>query len=263
MEADQHSMYYHTVVLHLFRPFLKVDLTNSKVSPRDVCTSCANTISSLISTFRRLYSFRRSTVLVPHIILSSSIIDLLNLPDVTAARNLELGVTSLRESTTNHAFALRCLQILQALSKQWNIQLPVKVPQAAFDITQELPVNKLHETGAALTWPPAPSSASTYTHQQGHNKGPAAELPFYATSNSPQEYPQVPQPVDLFWSPFPDKTVPLQAMQANGPMDISTMVDMNGSGWDQLNRDGFKVADIYDPVLRPLAYTSNGQWSHG
>ncbi|KAL9127410.1 MAG: hypothetical protein Q9217_003706 [Psora testacea] len=256
-------MYYHTVILHLFRPFLKVDLTNSKISPREVCTSCANTVSTLLSTYRQHYGFRRSTVLVSHIILSSIIIDLLNLPDPTAARNLELGMTSLRESSLNHAFTFRCLQIVLALSKQWNIQLPAGVSQAAYELPQEWLMNGLHDVGAATVWPPTPSSAATYSHPQDHRRSSVAEKAYYTTSNSPRGLSQAPQPMDMFWSPFPDHSVPLQAMQPNGPMDISAMIDVQNSGWDQLNRDGFKMANFNDTVLAPSGYIPNGQWPHG
>ena len=254
-------MYYHTVVLHLFRPFLKVDLTNSKVSPRDVCTSCASTISTLVSTYRQTYGFRRSNVLVGHIILSSNIIDLLNLPDPTAARNLELGVIVLRECSVNHAFASRCLQIVVALAKQWSIQLPTQVSQAAYDIPQGAPMDGFEDPYSPQTWPPTPSSESTYSQQQQHfdRRSSATDLPGYATSTGPSISNQ---PADIFWSPFPDRSVPLQAMNYNGPMDISAMIDIQTPHWDQLTKDGFKIVNMNDPVLGPSASGPNGTWSY-
>ena len=256
-------MYYHTVVLHLFRPFLKVDLTNSKVSPRDVCTSCANTISTLLSTYRRLYGFRCSSVVATHIILSSNIIDLINLPDTTAARNLELGVKCLRESSVNHAFAVRCLHILLALSKQWRIQLPVEVSRAAYELPPEMLTNYIDSPDPVSVWPPTPPSSLTYSHQQDYRKSSVGEMPYYATSDNPRLYSQNPQITDLFWSPFSEHGVPLQAMETNGPMDISTVIDVDTNWWDQLNRDGFKMVNMDDPLLGPSNYMLNEQWSHG
>ena len=255
-------MYYHTVVLHLFRPFLKVDLTNSQVSPRDVCTSCADTVSALVSTYRNTYGFRRSSVLLGHIILSSNIIDLLNLPDCTASRNLELGVTALRESSVNHAFAIRCLHIIMALAKQWNIQLPTEVSQAAYDIPQGLPMNGFEDPYSPQTWPLTPPSASMYSQQQDDYscRVSGAEVPDYATANGSST---LCQPADLFWSPFPDRSVPLQATQQHGPMDISAMIDVQTPHWNQLNKDGFKMVNMSNPVLGAPAHVQNGSWSYG
>lgn len=97
--------------LHLFRSFLKVDLVNSKTSPREVRTLCANNIASLLSRYRDVYCLP----LVSHIILTSAIIDFLNFPDAAAVHNIVLNIKSLREIPINHAFATRSLHILMAL----------------------------------------------------------------------------------------------------------------------------------------------------
>ena len=254
-------MYYHTVVLHLFRPFLKVVLTNSSLSPREVCTSCSNTITALIATYRQVYGFRRSTVFVMHIIVTASIIDLLNLPDATAARNLQLGVAVLRESSVNHAFAIRCLDIISALARQWNIELPIEVSQE-LDLPRGLPVNSFGNAPSPQGWPATPSSATTYSQQQETyvQSNSAAEMPYYAINPQPNT---APQPADLFWSPFPDQSVPLQAMHPSEPMDISTMIDVQDPYWDQLNKDGFKIADVNGAALGPPAYALSGSWGSG
>ena len=256
-------MYYHTVVLHLFRPFLRVDLTNSKISPRDVCTSCANTISTLLSTYRNIYGLRRTTVLLTYIVLNKNIIDLLNLPDATAARNLELGIKSLREFSVNHAYAVRSLHIVLALSKQWNINLPVEVSQPTYDLPYEVNANEVPKSSVSGAWPPTPPVTSTYSEHQDQRRSSATEVPYFATSNSPRNFSQAPPHADLFWSPFPEHSVPLQAIQQSGPMDISAMIDVQNNGWDQLNRDGFKMVNINDPVLGVSNYIPDAQWSHG
>ena len=180
--ADCCSMYFNAVVLHLFRPFLKVDLTNSNLSPRDVCMTSANNIASLLSSYRETYTLRRSTLLITYVILSANIIDLLNLPDPKAAQNLELGTTALRECSVNHVFGGRALQVLIDLSEQWHIQLPPSTSRAAHDfLTPSHQTNGLHDPNVSTqAWPPTPSSASTYSQQQDNGyswKSSAAEMP--------------------------------------------------------------------------------------
>ena len=260
LSTDYDSAYYHTVVLHLFRPFLKVDLTNSKVSPRDICTSCANNATSLVGTYRQIYGLRRVPIIATHILLSTSIIHLLNLPNLSSAQNLALNITCLHGISANHAFAIRSADIIMALSRQWNIHLPSEVTQIAYDLPPEVP--------ASLQDPQASGNGFTYlssvpddAQQQDnvHPKDVTIGLPFSAVKNSPRPFAT---PADMFWSPFPDHSVPLQAHEQNGPMDISAMLDVPNNGWDQLSRDGFRVAQLGDPILSPPAYSHiNSHWT--
>lgn len=254
-------MYYHTVVLHLFRPFLKVDLTNSQISPREICTSSANSIAGLFSNFRQTYGMRRVPVLLTHIILSSSIIHLLDLPNPTSATNLALSITGLREMTANHSFCARCLQIILKLAIQWNIHLPLEVSQAAYDMKPEtmisIPTRSQNSQGADHYLSPV----SERSLQQDHilNADFAGETPFAALKHSPKPSANT---GELFWSPFPDQSVPLQANPPGGPMDINAMLDVPND-WDQLNRDGFRpMAAISEPILGPPHYGQmHSHWS--
>ena len=257
LTTDFDSAYYHTVVLHLFRPFLKVDLTNSKVSPRDICTSCASNAASLLGTYRQIYGLRRAPVMTTHILLSISIIHLLNLPNPSSAQHLALSITCLREVSANHAFANRSLNIVLALSKQWNIQLPSEVSEIAYDLPPKVPMSlpDSHGSGNGLTHL---SSVPDHFQQQDNiqTKDAANGFPFSAVKNSPKPFTT---PADMFWSPFPDHSVPLRAHQQNGPMDISAMLDDPNNDWDQLSRDGFRVAQLGDSILDPPAYShTNG-----
>lgn len=253
LPTNSDSAYYHTVVLHLFRPFLKVDLTNSKISPRDICTSCASNGASLIGTYRQIYGLRRVPLVATHILLSTSIIHLLNLPNASSAQDLALSITCLREISANHAFAIRSLHIILALSQQWNIHLPSDVAQIAYDLPSEVPTSLPDPQGSgnALTHL---SSMSDDSQQQDniHTKDVAEAFPFSAVKNTPRPFAT---PADMFWSPFPDHSVPLQAHQQNGPMDISAMLDVPNNNWDQLSRDGFRVAQLGDQILGPAAYS--------
>lgn len=253
------SAYYHIVVMHLFRPFLKVDLTNSKISPRDICTSCASNGASLIGTYRQIYGLRRIPLIATHILLSTSIIHLLNLPNPSSAQDLALSITCLREISANHVFANRSLHIVIALSHKWNIHLPSEVAQIAYDLPPEVPTSLPDPQGSENGLAYLPSMPDNSQQQDNVTKDATNGFPFSAVVNSPRPFAT---PADMFWSPFPDHSVPLQAHQQNGPMDISAMLDVPNSNWDQLSRDGFRMAQLGDPVLGPSEYTHiNGHWT--
>lgn len=254
------SAYYHTMILHLFRPFLKVDLTNSKISPRDICTSCARNVGSLIGTYRQIYGLRRVPLIATHILLSTSIIHLLNLPNPSSGQDLTLSITCLREISANHRCAIRSLHIVMALSQQWNVHLPSEVAQIAFESSPEIPTNLPDPQGYGNTLTHL-FSVPDRSQQPGiiHAKDMANGFPFSAIVNSPSP---CATPADMFWSPFPDHSVPLQAHQQNGPMDISAMLDVPNNDWDQLSRDGFRLAKFRDPITGIPAYDHiDGQWA--
>ncbi len=257
--TNSDSAYYHTVVLHLFRPFLKVDLTNSKISPRDICTSCARNGASIIGKYRQIYGLRRVPLIATHILLSTSIIHLLNLPNPSSAQDLALSITCLREMSANHDFATRGLDIVMALSKQWNIHLPSEVVQIAYDLPPKVPTSVPDPQGyrAALTHLSSESNNSQH-QDMFHVKDVVSGFPFSAVHNIPRPF----ATADMFWSPFPDHSVPLRAHQQSGPMAISAMLDVPTNESDQLSRDGFRVAQLGDPILGPPAYNNiNGDWT--
>lgn len=252
-------MYYYTCVLHLFRPFLKVDLTKSPVSPREICTSCANSIASLLTTYRKTYGLRRIPLLVTNILLTSAIIHLLNLPSSSQA--LATSISGLREISTVHTFAKRCVGVIIALAKQWNIQLPAEVSRAAYDPSIAPTMNMVNGT---------PNLQNTETYllphsghiQQGGNvysTAIAGEMPFTAMKNSPHSSSTS---VDLFWSPFQNQSLPLQANHRADPMDIAAMLDVPNNDWDQLNRDGFRAASTNESNIGASAFGHvDNQWT--
>ena len=242
-------------MLHLFRPFLKVSLTNSKFSPRDICKACANHGTSIIGTYRQIYGLRRIPLVATHILLSTSIIHLLDLPNSSSAHDLALDITCLREISTNHSFSNRSLHIILALSQQWKIPLPSEVAQIAYDLPPEVPMSLSDPPNATTRL----SSVPDYFQQQinFNGKDVANGSPFSAVKNSPRPFAT---PADMFWSPFPDHSVPLQAHQPDGPMDILAMLDNPNNDWGQFTRDGFRMAE--DPILGPPAYDyTNGHWT--
>ena len=250
-------MYYHTVVLHLFRPFLKVDLLDSSVSPRDICTQSAESVSSLVARYRNYYGLRRVCVILAHIILSSCTVHLLNLATPSATHSLAEGIRALREMAMNSGFAGRCLRIIISLSKKWGINLPTEVQEAtdAVSPTTMLPSPNSDEFFAPLQQndPHRPSNGRRHSTTE-------MVMPTGSTSSNTSAATQAPSapagnPTDLFWTPFPDHSMPLQVNPESGPMDITAMLDVRINDWEQFNRDGFKMATVTDPVLgQPIFY---------
>lgn len=66
-------MYYHFAILLLFRPFIKLKILGSKVSPRDVCSQAADAIQGLLRSYSQLYTLRRTPSFVPYFVLTSAI----------------------------------------------------------------------------------------------------------------------------------------------------------------------------------------------
>jgi hypothetical protein len=247
-------MYYHTVVLHLFRPFLKVDLLGSEVSPREICARSAESVSSLVARYRDYYGFRRVCVILTHIILSSCTVHLLNLPTPSATHSLAEGIRALREMSINSGFAGRCLQIIISLSKKWGISLPSEVQEAAAAISPDT----IFSTPSSEEFFAPLQQSEPNRHQRRHS---ATELlmPVPATSNNTSKGTLAPSaaagnPSDLFWTPFPDHSMPLQVNPESGPMDITAMLDVRLNDWEQFNRDGFKMATVADPILGQPIY---------
>ncbi|KAI9880982.1 MAG: hypothetical protein M1830_009476 [Pleopsidium flavum] len=249
-------MYYHTVVLHLFRPFLKVHLLDSSVSPRGICTKSAENVSSIIDTYRNYYGLRRVCLLMAHILLSSSTVHLLNLPNPSATHDLAQGIRDLKEMSINHAFAGRCLRIIISLGQKWGISLPAEVQQATAAVSPE---TMLPSPTSGQFFTPLRNSPQLQPHQRRHSVTEMV-LPTPSPSSNTASVPSAPSapaanPTDLFWSPFPYQSMPLQVNPQSGPMDITAMLDVQLSDWERFNRDGFKMASVNDPVLgQPIFY---------
>lgn len=119
------SMLYWTVIVHLFRPMLKVDLIHSDVHPRDECIEAANKVSELTRLYRSLYDFRTAHLAIPHILLSVSIVHLLYSKDIPLSRrNLVEGLQGLEALHECHYFGARSFRIIHTLAKTWNLPWP-------------------------------------------------------------------------------------------------------------------------------------------
>lgn len=257
--TDLFSMYYHSAVLLLFRPFLKVVLMDSEISPRQKCTESARKISSLASTYNRIYGLRCSIVTLTHLICTACIIHLLDLPDISAARDLEQGIRDLKNLAVNHAIANRYLHTILGLSEQWHMRLPENVARAVEEIKSVAVPNVYHTLQAsALDSSSQPLlSKAAYHYDQVSKASPLNSAPVPATlinTSNPFE-----NPSDLFWSPFPDQSLPFQPTPEVRPMDIAAMI--GNDDLDQLLiKDGFKLANLCGPVSTHASFYDPTNW---
>ncbi|KAJ8116275.1 hypothetical protein OPT61_g2266 [Boeremia exigua] len=118
-------MLYWTVIVHLFRPMLKVDLIHSDVHPRDKCIEAADKVSELTRLYRSLYDFRTAHLAIPHILLSVTVVHLLYSKDNPKSRqNLVEGLQGLEALHECHYFGARSFRIIHTLAKTWNLPFP-------------------------------------------------------------------------------------------------------------------------------------------
>ena len=242
-------MYYHTVVLHLFRPFLKLNFKDSNISPREICMECADSAAGLVAAYRRLYGLRRVPILLTHVLLTSSITHLLHLPNTSAALHLAQSITSLRETTLNHRFSIRLFRIIVALAKQWNIQLPAVVEEALVDTSAE----------DSMALPPENPQYGFHTTDLSQNatylqSAVSGHLPMCSLA-SPVSYAPA---GNFYWSPFIDGSVPLQSHIAVSQMDNSAVLHQPVDQWQHLDQYGFQVA-AHDRQI-PQGVSASGHW---
>ena len=115
-------MYYHFAILLLFGPFMKVRLLNSSVFPPEICLQTANAITSLVSSYRQLYSLRRTPSFVPYIVLASSIMhlataDTTGVSSISASKHILQGTAHLLEMIPCHSFARRGSRVLRIMAQ--------------------------------------------------------------------------------------------------------------------------------------------------
>ncbi|KAI9680533.1 MAG: hypothetical protein M1817_003973 [Caeruleum heppii] len=209
-------MYYHTVVLHLFRPFLRVGLHDSTAQPREVCRQSTERISDLVEMYRTLYGFRRVCIVMTHCILSAMIIHLLSLPSPSAARLLIQAAQALRDQSVAHEHAARCLRIVAALAEKWGIL----VPEAVDHICQAA-VAEHDSTSSPPILGVAPSNGSSMPPDPNSDPGLGEmDLPSVAPA-MPTEFPC---PGEMFGQPFTPPGISLVVDYDFWPMETMAAV---------------------------------------
>ena len=214
-------MYYHTVVLNLFRPLCKFRIIDSEVSPRRICVEMADSAAALVTTYRNLYGLRHVPILLTHVIFTSTIIHLLRFTDNSTAPRVRLdndapdlrlaeSITSLHETTSNHNFSTRLLRVLMALVERWNIKLPSMVENALAPSPTKNPMALPTGNLQYSLQPPGPPQNHTY-HESVFPGGP----PMPQLASPPSDDPSG----NFYWSPFYDGSVPLPSYAAVNQID--------------------------------------------
>ena len=122
-----------------------MQIIGSQVSPREVCIQSANAIQSLVSSYTKLYTLRRTPSLMPFFIFASAIPGLFigakavqNDPTKSTikpplGKTFEQSIASLTETAPYHPFAKRALCVLRHFAHKWNVNLDVEKSRATFD----------------------------------------------------------------------------------------------------------------------------------
>lgn len=160
-------MLYFTMIVHLFRPMLKVNLIHSDVRPRDICIDAANTVSNIARIYRSLYDFRFAHLVIPHILLNVCIVHLLYSKDNHVSReNLSEGLRGLEDLHECHYFGARSFRIIHSLSQHWNLPFPEEHRDSKLILTR----NAGHCNANSLPTDPllvAPKTMPTTAHKHG------------------------------------------------------------------------------------------------
>ncbi|KAF2108137.1 fungal-specific transcription factor domain-containing protein [Lophiotrema nucula] len=291
------SMLYHTVVLHLFRPLLKVDMIHSDVRPREICIESANSVAALLRRYRKYYDMRACQLVITHILLSTCIVHLLYSKDyTTSAANLLEGLQGLEALHVCHYFGARSFKIVHSLAKNWNLPFPEALknsdlvpvennsiisppPKPSFFATQ--PGSQDPSANGFHTLPPretlrreslsmfAPEHAGYPDHDRdtvAGLRGPKANQDpnmVYASSSSAAGLSTTAaEPADqLFWTPMAAMGAPIipRSYQMS-PMDLNNMLG-NTDEWDRFGRDGFKLSDTWSQ--EPVQYNGHAPEAYG
>ena len=147
-------MYYHFAILLLFRPFIKLRIIRSTISPRDVCCEAADAIRRLSKSYAQLYTLRRTPSFIPYFVLTSatthlaiSVTDTSNDPQDPAPENLEAapnldprvsdslkqGMLDLVGMAHCHRFAGQAVSTLRYLAKKWNVKVDIESGRLALE----------------------------------------------------------------------------------------------------------------------------------
>ncbi|KAL2211360.1 hypothetical protein CC79DRAFT_198480 [Sarocladium strictum] len=66
-------MCFHFAIIHLFHPFLDLDLVGAKLSPARICHQAADAIQWLLKSYSEIHTLKRAPVFVPFLALASAI----------------------------------------------------------------------------------------------------------------------------------------------------------------------------------------------
>ncbi|KAF2810451.1 uncharacterized protein BDZ99DRAFT_312358 [Mytilinidion resinicola] len=242
-------MYYHAAVLLLFRPFLKAQFTESKVSPREVCRQSANAISDIFAQHRRLYDLVGIHTFQVHCLSTACTIHIINVPTISSTKYLTAACNSFQDLVHRNEWATGSLNIIKGLVQKWNIILPLEAETALYR-NQDTISNFDFGSGSQSASSGAPSergSAPSFSEKRALFRSPSSQVMQKRQRLAPRETGH--QVMNYLFAPSPNQPAPLL-----GPMHTSTSAEtewndelnMVAQGFDGLN---FLGDDWFDPFM--------------
>lgn len=247
-----HSMFFHLLYIHLFRPFLKYDPSNSPlpshVSPRKLCTQAAASISKLMRLYKRTYGLRQICNIAVYIVHSACTLHLLNLPEKTAKRDIIHGVKHLEEIAEDWLCARRTLSILSVLARKWSVDLPEEAAQV---------FTRADAKFGSFSTADVPS--------------PKQELVVTTPPSAPTSPPRIPQPQPVqrpkpartqtqlqqsLYSYLPDSQSMMNGMQSPVP-NVRNPMNTSASNREVVSNGAGSMNMATDSVVSSLPYTRN------
>lgn len=179
-------MYYHFSILLLFRPFLKLQIVDSQISPRDICIQAALAIQKLLNSYSKLYTLQRTPSFVPYFVLTSTLIHLTVAPmqnrsgvgnsgqEAQVAEALSQGIADLEEMSPCHHFANKALDILRYFARQWGSGMDIEggmTPEDSTDRSQRPTSSTDFFAPSGRMGDPLSASESTIDNSLGSTDG--------------------------------------------------------------------------------------------
>ncbi|KAH8816772.1 fungal-specific transcription factor domain-containing protein [Xylogone sp. PMI_703] len=119
-------MYYHYAILLLFRPFIKLELVGSTVSPREICRQAGEAICALANSYSKLYTLERTPSFVPYFVLTAGITHLVSVGNGWGGREpLVQSIEHLKSMANGHGVADRAIDIVRQLAAVWGIDIDI------------------------------------------------------------------------------------------------------------------------------------------
>lgn len=226
-------MFYHFAVILLFRPFLNLTFLGSSTSPQIVCIQAAESIASLVQSYRQLYTLRRTPSFVPYMILTSDLALMIangtrhHESRTIDANNYDVDwIRTSEELAAPHPFARKAADILCHFARLWQIPMPENLLHGYHqsqmakdpDVSREALSPKTFFRPRANLAPPAAKSRS-----EGVNLSLS--------------------PIDIFFSLFPAQEIPCLASASHAKNDLAGEIEVSSDRLSehQLEHEGFAV----------------------
>lgn len=141
-EAPPHilcaHLLWHSAVLLLFRPFLRVKIADSQSTPPEICRQSANAISELFGRHRALYHLQGIASFQIQCLLTACTIHIIHIPAIASTNHFIDACNSLHALVGRNNWAKSSISVLKELVSKWDRILPVAAETALYQDEPEL-----------------------------------------------------------------------------------------------------------------------------